>query len=173
MRPESKFVNEIHNSFSHLFREKAFFIKIPDMPFGKEQREQLPEYIKYNPVKPFDIITVVNGKPFAIEAKSCQKSNNFTFTSVTVRQTGNLWLFNKAGGIAFVAIKASELYSLFIPIEKFIILKNTFKDTGKLLMSPQSSFAIIQRETYGKKIWDIEELITGSTIQSKLAIYTN
>jgi len=171
-KPESLYCHELKDSFYHLFGKEGFWLKIPDMPLGQEQRENLPLSIKFNPKKPFDIITVIKGQAIAIEAKVADKNGTIKFDRVSVHQAGNLQLFTKAGGKAYVAVQVSDNLSLFIPIDRWIQMKYDLKQFNIDYLSPNSNseYAIVRRETYGKTIWDIEELITGKTLQSKLEL---
>lgn len=160
MRPEAQFVHELKESVQHLY-PNSFWLKIPDMPMGFQDRDKLPDSIRFNPIKPFDIITIIDGIPIAIECKYA-KGEKFIWESVSDRQVKNLFKFKEAGGFAFIAIKLGYYDSLMslIDIDSFITLcreLNLVNVKSINLFDPVNS--LVRIKVNKKLVWDIRKPI--------------
>ena len=155
IRPETKYQQELKISFKHLY-PNSFYLKIPDMPLGTQQREDLPDFIRFNPKKPFDIIVVINGIPVGIETK-VSALDNISLSILTDRQEEKLLDFHNAGGKAFLSVKSKLSINIAynFDIITWIELKKMLKNVGKV-SSPNS---MVRVKINKKLVWDVSEFV--------------
>lgn len=156
MKPESLFTIEFKKACFY-FDPKCFYIKIPDMPLGTEDREKLPDWLKFNPKKPFDIIVISNGIPFAFELKVLKFKDSINFGIISDRQKASLQKFQDSGGKAYIVIKISENLAFYMSIDKWINLEK-FIDWRKSFI-PQKEQIISKIKHNRSTVWELNKIL--------------
>ena len=162
MRPEAKFQYELKKAFEYFYK-CMFWLKIPDMPLGKEDRELLPEHMRFMPGAPFDCVAVIGGVPFAFEFKVTD-NDKILLSRLSEKQEGNLWKFKHAGGASFIVVRvngANGNLCSFVSIEewtrvKVSLLKHNIKSIYPLDFLEGVT---VRDKIMGKTHWDVFKVI--------------
>ena len=182
MNPEAKFQWELKQSFEIIYGSDCYWLKMPDFPVGGQDRQSLPEHLRFNPPKRWDIVAVIKGIPFAIETKviinntyeipfkclSVAKETSYPnkqgkiIHKIKLGQMEHLEDASKAGYKSFVLVLLQETIAVFVPINEWIKLRN------ELTQLNINKFKYPNKENYivkgkmineGKTIWHVKDFI--------------
>ncbi len=147
-------LREIRNSLIPRYSD-LYYYKIPDT------NPRFRQLNRFNPPRPFDVLLVYKGIPYALEAKLWKTGTSFPFASLTEPEEQGLADFQGAGGQSIVALgfRQNNQRKLYLsPYNIWKEIKLSLERQGRKSLPIDSLFLLdgynCQWLKHGK--WDID-----------------